>query len=158
MDDGAFEDLAWKAFTTKPVEDQPWAEGVQILEPTIASPNIHPSPQRFGNSPRGKFRLTPKRGVGFSLGIALETSLVQTGGEGMSLEPIQTKGSLVGERTEPVTRLGQEDLVTPFLIGAKTRPMTRSASKQGPSIQIPASTKKPTKTPGKGSSSRRPKS
>ena len=114
---------------TKSVENQPHVERVQILEPALASPNTRPSPQRFGKSPRGKFQLTSKRGVGFFLGTSLETSPVWTRGEGTSFEPIQVEGSLAGERIEPVTGLVQEDPVIPFLIGAKTRPMTRFASK-----------------------------
>ena len=82
---------------------------------------------------------------------------MRTEGEGTSSEPIQVEESLAVKRAEPVIGLGQEDPVTPFPVEAKTRPITRSPSKQGPSIQIPASTKSPTKTPGKGSNSKRPK-
>ena len=82
---------------------------------------------------------------------------MQTKGEGTSSEPIQAEGSSIGERAKLVTKLSQEDLITSFSVEAKTRPMTRSANKQGPSTHTPASTKRPTKTPGKGSSSKRPK-
>ena len=58
-------------------------------------------------------------------------------------------------RAEPEREASQEDPVTPFPVGTKTRPMTRSATKQGPPIEIPASSKRPTKTSGKGSSSKR---
>ena len=51
----------------------------------------------------------------------------------------------------------QEDPATSFPVGVKTTLMTRSANKQGPSTQPPASTKRPTKAPSKGSSSKRPK-
>ena len=44
----------------------------------------------------------------------------------------------VGKGAEPESRPSQEDLTTPFPIGAKTRPMTRFASKQGPSTQNPS--------------------
>ena len=140
--------------TIKLIEDQPQAEGLQILELALVSPSTCLSPQRFGKSPRGKFRLTSKRGVRFSLETTLKTLFVWTRGKGTSLESIQAKGSPVRE-AEPITDSNQEDPVIPFPVGAKTRPMTRSANKQGPSIQIPASTKRPMKTLGKGSSSNR---
>ena len=56
-------------------------------------------------------------------------------------------------REEPEREAGQADLVTPHLVGAKSRPMTRSATKQGPSKEALPSSKWPMKTPGKGSSS-----
>ena len=82
---------------------------------------------------------------------------MQIGGEGTSSESIQAEKSPARERAESVTGPSQEDLVIPFLVGAKTRPMTRFANKQGPSTQTLASTKRPTKTPSMGSNSKRPK-
>ena len=70
----------------------------------------------------------------FSLEAALETSLVRDREEGTSLEPIQASlGSLAETRAEPVNLASQTDPTTSFLVGAKIGPMTRSASKQGPS-------------------------
>ena len=66
-------------------------------------------------------------------------------------------GSPTEAKTEPMSGADHADLVIPFPIGAKTRPMTKSASKEGPSTQILASTKRPTKTPRRGSNSKRPK-
>ena len=100
------------------------------FEQPQASPSTHPSPRRLGKSPLERFKLIPKKGVGFSLEAALKTSLVQTKGEGTSSEPVQAYlGSLVEVRTGPVSRVCQVDLATPFLIGAKTKPMTRCARK-----------------------------
>ena len=48
----------------------------------------------------------------------------------------------------------QEHPVTPHLVGAKTRPMTRFAMKQGPPTETLASSKRPTKTPEKGQAPR----
>ena len=62
---------------------------------------------------------------------------------------------LEGLGVEPKSRPGQEDPAIPFLVGAKTKTRTRSANKKGPSTETPASTKRPTKTPGRGSSSKR---
>ena len=61
----------------KPIEDQPRAEKVWIQELVVASPSNRLSSQKFGKSPRGKFLLIPRKGVGFSFGIAHETSLLQ---------------------------------------------------------------------------------
>ena len=61
----------------KSVEGQPPTVETQIAEPTLASPSNRPTSQRLRKSPRGKFLLTPRRGVGFSLGIAHETSLLE---------------------------------------------------------------------------------
>ena len=58
---------------------------------------------------------------------------------------------------EPEEEAGQADPVTPHPAGAKTRPMTRSATKHGPSKEAPVSSKRPTKTPGKGSNSKKPR-
>ena len=80
-----------------------------------------------------------------------------TGGEGMSLEPIQAKKSPAEVRAESGSGPGQEDPITPFPMGAKTRPMTKSASKEGPFTQTLASRKRPTMIPSKGSSSKRSK-
>ena len=104
----------------------------------------------------GKLRLTPRKEVVFSLGLSQQTSLVQIGVKGTSLEPIPVEDQPEVVGADPESEAGQEDPVTLFLVGAKTRSMTRFASKQGPSMEIPASSKRPTKTPGKGSSSKRP--
>ena len=101
--------------------------------------------------------LTLRKGVGFSMGIAHKTSLVQIGWEGTSLELIQVEDQPAEEGAESESGLSQEDPAILFPIGVKTRPMTRSASKQGPSTQIPTPMKRPTKTPEKESSSKRPK-
>ena len=90
----------------KPVEDQSWVEEVWILEPTLASSSTRSSPQKFGKSPRGKFWLTPRRRVGFSLEVVLETLPVQTRGEETSSKPIQAKELPVGVRAEPKSRSG----------------------------------------------------
>ena len=58
-------------------------------------------------------------------------------------------------QADPVTP--HPDPVTPHPAGAKTKPITRSATKQGPSKEAPASSKRPTKTPVKGSSSKKPR-
>ena len=137
----------------KPVEDQPRAVEVSV----VASPSNCPSPQKFGKSPRGKFLLTRRKGVGFSLGIAQETSTVQTELEGTSLGPIPTEEPPIAAGAELESGLDQEDPDIPFPVGAKIRPMTRSANKQGLPTETPASTKRPTKTPRKGSSSKKPK-
>ena len=77
--------------------------------------------------------------------------------EGTSLEPIQVGDQPTEVGVEPESGLGQDDPAISFLVGAKSRPMTRSASKQGSSTKTPASMKRSTKTPRKGSSSKRPK-
>ena len=85
---------------------------------------------------------------------------MQIGVEGTSSEPIQVEDQPKTARAEsegPEGKAGQEDPVTPHLVGAKTRPMTRSATKQGPPTETLASSKRPTKTQGKGSSSKRPR-
>ena len=98
----------------------------------------------------------PKKGVGFTLEIGQGTSTVWIELERTSLEPVPTEEPPVAIGAEPESEADQVDVIIPFPVGAKTRPITRSASKQGPSTEIPASTKQPTKTPGKGSSSKRP--
>ena len=105
----------------------------------------------------GKLCLTPRKEVVFSLGLSQQTSLVQIGVKGTSSEPIQVEDQPEVVGADPEGEAGQEDLVTPFPVGAKTKPMTRSASKQGLSKETPSSSKRPTKTPGKGSSSKRPR-
>ena len=78
------------------------------------------------------------------------------GVEGTSSELIQVEDQPKVAGAEPEGEASQEGPVTPHPVGAKTRPMTRSASKQGPSKETPSSSKRPTKTPGKRSSSKRP--
>ena len=73
----------------------------------------------------------------------------------METEPIVQNEPTVVPTEEPEGEAGQMDPVTPHPAGAKTRPMTRSATKQGPSKEAPTSSKCPTKTPGKGSSSKK---
>ena len=67
-------------------------------------------------------------------------------------DPMPREEPIVVPRAELERKAGQEDPV-----GAKTRPMTRSATKRGPLREAPASSKRPTKTCGKGSSSKRPR-
>ena len=141
----------------KLVEDQPQVVEVQSQEAAEASPSTLSTPQRLRKLPKGKFLLTPKKGAGFFLGIAHETLLVQIRWEGTSSEPTQVEDQPAEVGAESERGPGHEDPVTPFLIGAKTKPMTRFASKQGPSTKTPAFTKRPTKTLGKWSSSKRPK-
>ena len=105
----------------------------------------------------GKLSLIPRKEVVFSQDLSQQTSLVQIGVEGTSSEPIQVEDQPEVVGMDPEGEADQEDLVTPFLVGAKTRPMTRSARKQGPSKETPSSSKRPTKTPGKESSLKRPR-
>ena len=110
--------------------------------------------------------------MGFTLGIGQETSTFQINVEGMSFEQpaiveeqatiVETKPVLQEEPTvvpkeEPEREAGQADPVTPHPVGAKTKPSHRSATKQGPLKEAPTSSKRPTKTPGKGSNSKRPR-
>ena len=110
--------------------------------------------------------------MGFTLGIGQETSTFRIDVEGMSSEqpvlveeepatvrkdPLPREEPTVVPRVEPEREAGQEDPVTLYLVGAKTRPMTRSTTKQGPSKEAPDSSKRPTKTPRKGSNSKRPR-
>ena len=44
------------------------------------------------------------------------------------MEPIQVENQPARYGAEPESRPNQEDPATPFLVGAKTEPMTRSAS------------------------------
>ena len=110
--------------------------------------------------------------MGFTLGIGQETSTFWIDVEGMSSKPPSPVGEqpatmeegpvpqeepTVVPREELEEEAGQADPVTPHPVGTKTRPMIRSATKQGPSKEAPTSSKRPTKTPGKGSSSKRPR-
>ena len=100
------------------------------FEQLQASPSTNPSPQGFGKSPLGRFKLILKKGVVFSLEATLDTSPVQVREEGMSLELIQAGLESPAEaRVEPVSGVGQMDLAILNLVRAKIRPMTRSASK-----------------------------
>ena len=128
------------------------------FEEFLAHAHANQSPQKLTRSPRANLWFTPKKDVGFSLEPTLETSPTQTREEGTSVEPIQVDlGSSTKAREGPRNGASQENPITPFLVGTKTRPTTRFASKQGPSTQTLASTKRPTKTPTKGSSSELPK-
>ena len=82
---------------------------------------------------------------------------MKMGWEETNSEPIQVEDQPAGPGAELKSEPGHKDPATPFLVGAKTRPMTRSANKQGPSTEIPASMKRPTKTRRKGSNFKRPK-
>ena len=110
--------------------------------------------------------------MGFTLGIGQETSTFRIDLDGMNSEqpspvgeqpatmeegPVLQEEPTIVPREEPKREAGQADPVTPHPIGEKTKPMTRSATKQGPSKEAPTSSKRPTKTPGKGSSSKRPR-
>ena len=110
--------------------------------------------------------------MGFTLGIGRETSTVRIDVEGISSErpvlmeeepatveedPMPREEPTVVPREEADRKAGQEDPVTPHPVGTKTRPMARFATKQGPSKEAPTSPKRPTKTPGKGSSSKNPR-
>ena len=75
----------------KPAIGQSRAAEMQSQVPAEEGPSNRSTPQRLGKSPRRKFLLTPRKGVGFSLEMAHETSLVQIRWEGTSLEPIQVK-------------------------------------------------------------------
>ena len=103
----------------------------------------------------GKLRLTPRKEVVFSLGLSQETSSVQIGVEGTNSELIQVEDQTEMAGTEPEGKASQEDPVTPHPVGAKTRPMTKSAMKQGPPTETQASSKRPMKTLGKELSSKR---
>ena len=83
---------------------------------------------------------------------------MQTRGEETSLELLQVDSrSPIEAGMGSVSGANQADPATSFPVGAKIRPIIRSPSKEGPSTQTPTSTKRPTKTPSKGSSSKRPK-
>ena len=148
----------------KPVEEGPNTTN-------RGSPSVRLNQLTFGQSPRGRFLLTPRQGMGFTLGIRQETSTFRLNVEGMSFEqpspvveqlatveeePVPQEEPTVVPREELEEEDGQADPVTPHPEGAKTRPMTRSATKQGPSKKAPASSKWPTKTPRKGSTSKKP--
>ena len=91
-------------------------------------------------TPRTKFWFIPKKRVGFSLEAALETAPMQIGGVEQARNQSKWIGSPQEAREEWEGRAGHENPVTSFLVGSKTRPMTRSTRKQGPSIQTLAST------------------
>ena len=110
--------------------------------------------------------------MGFTLGIGQETFTFRIDVEGLRSEqpspvgeqpttveegPVPREEPTVVPREEPEREAGEVNPVTPYPVGAKTRPLTRSATKQGPSKEAPASSKQPTKTPGKGSSSKKPR-
>ena len=95
--------------------------------------------------------------MGFTLGIERETSTLQIEMEGMNSEPLVLEEEVPAPveevpmpRKEPPTvsraeserKAGQEDPITLFLVGTKTRPMTRSTTKQRPPTKIPASLKR----------------
>ena len=84
--------------------------------------------------------------MGFILGIGRETSTVWIDMEGISSErlvlveeepatmeedPVPREEPTVVSRAEAEREAGQEDPVTPHPVGAKTRPMIRSALKNG---------------------------
>ena len=54
---------------------------------------------------------------------------MQIGFEGTSSEPIQVEDQPEAVGVDPESGSGQEDPITPFPVGAKTRPHIRSASK-----------------------------
>ena len=60
------------------------------FEEFLVHTHTNSSPLKFRKSPRAKFRLTSKKGIGLSFGLALEISPAQTGtkGKGASVEPI----------------------------------------------------------------------
>ena len=128
------------------------------FEEFLVHSHANPNPQKLTRSPGAKLWFTPKKGVGFSLEPPLETSHAQTYGERTSLEPIQVDLGSPTEAGEGLgSRAGQENPITPFLVGTKIKPTIPSTSKQRPSTQIPTSTKRLTKTTAKGPSSKRPK-
>ena len=140
----------------QPIGEKPQAVEEESQKVAKVSPSTRSTLVFLRTSLMGKLRLTPRKEVVFSLGLSQQTSLVQIGIEGTSSEPIQVEDQPEVVGADPESEAGQEDLVTPFPVGAKTRPITRSASKQGPFMETPASSKRPTKTLGKGSSSKRP--
>ena len=77
----------------------------------------------------GKLRLTSRKEVVFFLGLSQQTFLVQIRVKGINSEPVQVEDQPKVVGADPEGEAGQEDPVTPFPVGAKTRPMTRSASK-----------------------------
>ena len=141
----------------KPTGEQPWVAEEESQRVVEASPSTRSTPVLLRTSPMGKLCLTPRKEVVFSLGLSQQTSSMQIGVKRTSSEPIPVKNQPEVIGVDPESEAGQEDLITPFRVGAKTRPMTRSASKKGPSTETSASSKRPTKSPGKGSSSKRPR-
>ena len=75
--------------------------------------------------------------MGFTLEIGQETSTFRIDMEGMSSEqptleeedPVSREEPTIVPKVEPEREAGQEDPVTPHPVGAKTRPMTRFATK-----------------------------
>ena len=66
-------------------------------------------------------------------------------------------GSPSRARAERGSGRGLGNSETPFPGRTKTQPLTQLAMKQGSDTKTPASTKRPTKTPAKGSSSKQRK-
>ena len=79
----------------KPVE-----EGPNIAH--RESPSVRLSQLRFGQSPRGRFLLSPGQGMGFTLEIGQETSTFQLNVEGMHSEQPSTVEQPATVETEPV--------------------------------------------------------
>ena len=76
------------------------------------SPSVCLNQQRFEQSPRGRFLLTPRQGVEFTLGIGQETSSFRIDMEGMSSEqptPMEEQPATVEE--DPVPR--EEPTIVP---------------------------------------------
>ena len=128
-----------------PISPKPVEERSSIVD--WRSPSVRFNQQRFGQSPKRRFLLTLRRGVGFTLGIGQETSTFWIDVEEMSSEqpvpveegpatveedPMSREEPIVAHKVEPEREAGQEDPVIPHPVGAKTRPMTRSVTKQGP--------------------------
>ena len=99
---------------------------LQNQEVVEASLSTCSTPQFLRKSPMKKLRLTPRKEVGFSLELSHRTSLVQIGFEGTRSKPILVKDQPEEVGVDPKSGSGQEDRVTPFPVGVKTRPMTRS--------------------------------
>ena len=72
----------------------------------LAHTYANPSPLRFLKSPRAKLKLIPKKGLGLSFKLPLETTLAQTETrEGASIKPIQVDlESPSEEEVEPGSR------------------------------------------------------
>ena len=101
---------------------------------------------------------TSKKGMGLSLNPILRLLLQQpTGAEyGRDVQLMQVDlESPSGIVENPEVRAGQKDPEITFPVGRKTKLLTWFATKHGPT-KIPASTKRPTKIPGKGSNSKDP--
>ena len=107
-------------------------------------PNPHkPSPSSI------KLKMMPKRLAERSIELApgpLARHMELGTSEGANREPIQIDlGSPLEVGKEIGGATGQDVPITPFLVGAKTRPTTRSVSKMGSSTKTPALTKSPQK-------------